>query len=57
MSIVNYKNPYWTSSANLGRPEEISSNLALHAKYEEFEKREDSPNLRRSSSLKSGHPV
>ena len=38
MSItINYKNPYWTSSANLRRPEEISSNLVIYAKYEEFE--------------------
>ena len=35
----------------------ISSNLALHAKFEEFENWEGSSNLRSSSNSKSGHPV
>ena len=35
----------------------ISSNLALHAKFEEFKKWEGSSNLRSSSNSKSGHPV
>ena len=37
---INYKIPYWTSSANLRGPAEISSNLAISTKMRNLRRRQ-----------------
>ena len=37
---INYKIPYWTSSANLRGPAEISSNLAIYTKMGNLRRRQ-----------------